>query len=121
MSTLATFGNTRNDQHVDVFGGFGSGVSPSAPWEVAASLVGTEALHLANPPELSRPLQTLALPGILPPRDPTTWWTSTERQALSDGIATALLRSMAPARSTAVRESEPIRDPAAGIPGCDPS
>jgi len=88
LSTLVTFGNSRNDQHVTVFGGFGSGPSPSAPWEVAASLVGQEVLHLANPPELSRPLQTLALPGILPPRDPTTWWTTTERQALyADGIA----------------------------------
>jgi phage tail sheath gpL-like len=88
LSTLVTFGNTRNDQHVCVFGGFGLGVSPSAPWEVAASLVGQEVLHLANPPELSRPLQTLPLPNILPPRDKTSWWTTTERQALySDGIA----------------------------------
>jgi phage tail sheath gpL-like len=87
LSTLVTFGNTRNDQHVCVFGGFGSGASPSPPWEVAASLCGIEGLHLANPPELSRPLQSLQLPGILPPRDQTTWWTPTERQALySDGI-----------------------------------
>jgi phage tail sheath gpL-like len=88
LSALVTFGNGRNDQHVTIFSGFGAGVSPSAAWEIAASLVGTEALHLANPPELSRPLQTLRLPGILAPRDQTTWWTTTERQALySDGIA----------------------------------
>jgi phage tail sheath gpL-like len=88
LSALVTFGNGRNDQHVTVFGGWGSGASPSAPWEIAASLVGTEALHLANPPELSRPLQTLQCPNILPPRNQTTWWTTTERQALySDGIA----------------------------------
>lgn len=88
LSTLVTFGNGRNDQHVTVFGGFGSGASPTPPWEVAASLVGIEVLHLANPPELSRPLQTLQLPGVLPPRDSTTWWTTTERQALyADGIA----------------------------------
>jgi phage tail sheath gpL-like len=88
LSTLVTFGNTQNSQHVTVFGGFGSGASPSPPWEVAASLCGIEALHLANPPELSRPLQTLVLPGIVPPRDQTTWWTTAERQALySDGIA----------------------------------
>ena len=88
LSTLVTFGNGRNDQHVCVFGGFGSGASPSPDWEIAAALCGVEALHLANPPELSRPLQTLQLPNILPPRDQTTWWTTTERQSLyTDGIA----------------------------------
>lgn len=88
LSTLVTFGNGRNDQHACVFGGFGSGPSPTPPWEVSAALCGIEALHLANSPELSRPLQTLQLPGILPPRDQTTWWTATERQALyADGIA----------------------------------
>ncbi len=88
LSTLVTFGDGRNDQHTTVFGGWGSGASPSPPWEIAAALVGIEALHLANPPELSRPLQTLQLPNIQPPRDETTWWTTTERQALyTDGIA----------------------------------
>ncbi len=88
LSTLVTFGDTLNNQHTTVFGGFGSGASPSPAWEIAAALCGIEVLHLANPPELSRPLQTLQLPGIIPPRDPTTWWTPTERQALyTDGIA----------------------------------
>jgi phage tail sheath gpL-like len=88
LSTLVTFGNSQNSQHVTTFGGFGSGASPTPPWEVAASLCGIEVLHLADPPELSRPLQTLALPGVLPPRDQTTWWTTAERQALyTDGIA----------------------------------
>jgi phage tail sheath gpL-like len=96
LSTLVTFGNGRNDQHVTIFGGWGSGASPTPPWEVAASLVAIEALHLANPPELSRPLQTLQLPAalsasgpqMLAPRDQTTWWTTAERQSLySDGIA----------------------------------
>jgi phage tail sheath gpL-like len=88
LSTLVTFGNGRNDQHVTIFGGFGSGASPSPAWEVAASLCGIEILHLADPPELSRPLQTLQLPGILPPRDQTTWWTVASRQSLyTDGIA----------------------------------
>jgi phage tail sheath gpL-like len=88
LSTLVTFGNTQNNQHATVFGGFGSGASPSPAWEVSAALCGVEVLHLANPPELSRPLQTLKLPGIKPPRDTTTWWTTAERQALySDGIA----------------------------------
>lgn len=88
LSTLTTFGAGRNDQHATIFGGFGSGASPTPAWEIAASLVGIETLHLANPPELSRPLQTLQLPGILPPRDKSTWWTTAERQALyMDGIA----------------------------------
>ncbi len=92
LSALVTFGDGQNNQHVTIFSGFGSGPSPSAPWEVAASLVGTEALHLANPPELSRPLQTLQLPNILPPRNQTTWWTTTERQALySNGIAAGIV------------------------------
>lgn len=94
LSALVTFGNGRNDQHVTIFGGWGSGASPTPPWCVAAGLVGIEVLHLANPPELSRPLQTLQLPAaggvgaILPPRAQSTWWTTTERQSLySDGIA----------------------------------
>lgn len=88
LSTLVTLGNSRNDPHATVQGGAGSGASPSPSWEFAAACCGVEILHLADPPELSRPLQTLPLKGIVPPRDKTTWWTVAERQALyTDGIA----------------------------------
>lgn len=84
LSNLCTFGNGRNDQHVSVMG---SQLSPTPVWEWAAALVAQEVEHLGTAPELSRPLQTLVLQGILPPDDRSTWWDITDRQALySNGI-----------------------------------
>jgi phage tail sheath gpL-like len=84
LSNLCTFGAGRNDQHVSIMG---STVSPTPPWEWAAALAAQEVQHLGTAPELSRPLQTLVLQGVLPPDDSSTRWDVTDRQALySNGI-----------------------------------
>ncbi|MBC8729986.1 phage tail sheath subtilisin-like domain-containing protein [Paraburkholderia sp. UCT2] len=61
---LVAFGKTNNDQHLSVVGLYGT---PSVPWELAAALAAYALVHLSDAPELSRPEQTLELPGILPP------------------------------------------------------
>ncbi|WP_316168961.1 MULTISPECIES: phage tail sheath subtilisin-like domain-containing protein [unclassified Bradyrhizobium] len=85
LSTLVTLGTVRNDPHGSIMG---SQAAPNPPWEWAAALAAVESAHLANPPELSRPLKTLPLNGILPPRDRSLWFDKTDRQALyADGIS----------------------------------
>ena len=85
LSTLVTLGNGRNDEHVSIIG---SQASPTPLWEWAASLGAVAVAHLTDAPELSRPLQTLLLPGVLPPRDRSLWWDIADRQALYvDGIS----------------------------------
>lgn len=85
LANLVTFGDARNDQHVSVMG---SQVSPTPVWEWAAALAAQECEHLGTAPELSRPLQTLILQGVLPPDDRSTWWDIPARQSLySNGVA----------------------------------
>lgn len=84
LSTLVSLGNGRNDRHVSIMG---SQTSPSPVWQWAAAVGGQAAAHLTDAPEVSRPLQTLELVGILPPISRSTWWSTTDRQALYvDGI-----------------------------------
>lgn len=91
LSGLVTFGNTRNDQHATVIG---SQRSPTPEWEWAGAAAGKASAHLGDAPEVSRPLQTLTLDGVLPPRDRGVWWDITDRQALySDGIAGCKVRT----------------------------
>lgn len=85
LSTAVTLGNGRNDPHATILA---SQVSPSPVWEWAAALGAVVAAHLTDAPELSRPLQTLLLSGILPPRDRAVWWDIADRQALYvDGLS----------------------------------
>ena len=79
LSTVTTLGAGRNDPHVSIMG---SQASPTPTWEWAAAIGAVECQHLGNAPELSRPLQTLVLDGVLPPRDKSTWWDIPDRQAL---------------------------------------
>lgn len=91
LSALVTFGNSRNDQHVTVIG---SQRSPTPEWEWAAAAAAMASAHLGDAPEVSRPLQTLVLQGVLPPRDRSLWWDIPDRQALyADGIAGCKVRS----------------------------
>ena len=91
LSSLVTFGNTRNDQHVTVIG---SQRSPTPEWEWAAAAAALASAHLGDAPEVSRPLQTLVLQGVLPPRDNSVWWDVSDRQALyADGIAGCKVRT----------------------------
>jgi phage tail sheath gpL-like len=85
LSTLVTFANGRNDQHVTIMA---SQVTPTTQWEFAAALAGMASAHLGSAPEVSRPLQTLVLEGVQPPVDRSTWWDYADRQALyADGLA----------------------------------
>lgn len=85
LSANVTLGNGRNDPHASIMA---SQVSPTPPWEFAAALGAMAADHLTEAPELSRPLHTLVLPGILPPDDRTLWWDIDDRQALyTDGMS----------------------------------
>lgn len=85
LSAQVTLGNGRNDRHVSIMA---SQASPTPVWEWAAALAGVAISHLTDAPELSRPLQTLQLSGILPPRSRSTWWDIDDRQALYvDGMS----------------------------------
>lgn len=85
VGALSTLGNGRNDSHVSIFP---CRNFQSPPWQVVAAVAGQAAMHLQDAPELSRPLQTLVLEGILPPRARGDWLTKTDRQTLYyDGIS----------------------------------
>jgi phage tail sheath gpL-like len=90
LSALVTAGNARNDQHVTLIG---SQRSPTPEWEWAAAGGAKASAHLGDAPEVSRPLQTLTMDGVMPPRDRSVWWDITDRQALyADGIAGCKVR-----------------------------
>lgn len=85
LGAAVTLGDGRNDPHVSIMA---TQVSPTPQWEWAAALGAVVASHMSDAPELSRPLQTLLLPGILPPRDRAVWWDIADRQALYvDGMS----------------------------------
>jgi phage tail sheath gpL-like len=83
LGDLTTFGTTRNDEHMSITG---YSDSPSPPWCWAATLAGAVAVSANADPAL--PLQTCALPGILPP-PVASQFSITERNVLLwDGIST---------------------------------
>ncbi|MFG1370696.1 phage tail sheath subtilisin-like domain-containing protein [Xanthobacter oligotrophicus] len=85
LGAAVTLGDGRNDQHVTIMA---SQVSPTPQWEWAAAQGAVCAAHLTDAPELSRPLQTLLISGVLPPRDRSLWWDIPDRQALyADGMS----------------------------------
>lgn len=78
-----TFGETRNDWLISCIG---TNIAPQPHWLWAASYGGIAAYYLANDP--ARPLQTLVLPGILPPSKDVRWDMPERNLLLHDGIAT---------------------------------
>ncbi|HBR5153902.1 TPA: phage tail sheath subtilisin-like domain-containing protein [Klebsiella pneumoniae] len=78
-----TFGETRNDWLISCLG---TNIAPQPHWLWAASYGGIAAYYLANDP--ARPLQTLVLPGILPPAKDVRWDMPERNLLLHDGIAT---------------------------------
>ncbi len=82
-ATLTTLGSGKNSPHLTIVG---IKASPTPPWEWAAAFAGIAAYHLDIDP--ARPLQTLRLPGVLPPAalDRFTW--QERNLLLYDGIAT---------------------------------
>lgn len=85
LSAQVTLGTSRNDQHASIMA---VPASPTPVWEWAAAIAALASAHLGDAPEVSRPLQTLQLNGVLPPRDRSTWWDIADRQALyADGMS----------------------------------
>ena len=82
-STLTTFGDGRNDEFASVMG---AGKSPTAPWIWAAVNAAIAADSLSRDP--ARPLQTLPLPGILPPARGERFTDAERNLLLYDGVST---------------------------------
>jgi phage tail sheath gpL-like len=82
---LVTFGRTRNDPHTSVLG---FAESPTVSWRRAAAFCGQGAVGLRNDP--ARPLQTLQLIGVLPPKRGARFNIGTSNTLLYNGIATEM-------------------------------
>jgi len=85
LANLSTLGNLHNDPHVSVVG---INALPTPVWELVAALGAKMALHLSDPPELSRPLHFIALDGVVAPRQPDRFTVTDRNVLLYDGIAT---------------------------------
>ncbi|MGY3943388.1 phage tail sheath subtilisin-like domain-containing protein [Aeromonas tecta] len=82
-----TFGEGRNDFLISCLG---TSKSPSPSWEFAASYAGIASYYLAIDP--ARPLQTLVLPGILPPAKADRFAFDERNNLLKSGIATCQIQ-----------------------------
>lgn len=80
---LADFGEKRNDQHASLLGVNGS---PSQDYQWSAAYTGAIAQSLRNDP--GRPLQTLAISGVLPPDDTKILELTERNNLLHSGIST---------------------------------
>ncbi len=78
----AAFGESRNDF---LFTTMGTGIAATPPWELAAINCGVASASLTIDP--ARPLQTLTLPGFLPPAESDRWEWNECNNLLYDGIA----------------------------------
>lgn len=92
LSGLTAYGAARNDPHVTILGTHNA---PNPSWIWASLLCGQIAFSknlgrsLSTAVEIARPMQTLLLPGVLPPADATSIFTPTERDSLlRNGIST---------------------------------
>lgn len=88
---LATAGSARNDRNATIMG---VPNSPSPPWRWSGAMGGTIAKdknlggEVDQAYQISRPLQTLPLVGIRPPRLKSDWFDITQRNTLyQDGIS----------------------------------
>lgn len=95
LANLTTLGQARNDRHVTILGGRNM---PNAPWTIAAAVNGAVSFskNLARPlteaVEIARPLQTVVLRGIRPPKAETDRWSTADRQSLySNGIGAGVV------------------------------
>ncbi|CDL79726.1 phage tail sheath subtilisin-like domain-containing protein [Xenorhabdus cabanillasii] len=83
LAQTSTFGTSRNDY---LFSTLATGISPQPPYLWAATLAGVAVGALGIDP--ARPLQTLQLPGILPPARGECWALNERNLLLYDGIST---------------------------------
>ncbi len=83
LSAMTTLGEACNSQLICLVG---VGKSPSAPWSWAATTAAVSEREAALDP--ARPLQTLLLPGVLPPNDGTTLDYTERNTALKKGVST---------------------------------
>jgi phage tail sheath gpL-like len=88
LSTLATAGNARNNQHETIVGFYDS---PSPAWIWAADVAATAAVALRADP--GRPLQTLALSTVLAPPKASQFDLGERNTLLWDGISTCTVAS----------------------------
>ena len=79
VGEFASSAANRNNQHMSVFP---TKKFVSSPWTVVAALGAVVAQHLQSAPELSRPLQTLVLEGIIGPRSRGDQLSRSDRQSL---------------------------------------
>ena len=82
VAQLTTLGNSRNDQHMTIFGYHDS---PTPPWEVSGMV--TAQTHRAIDNDPARPLQTLPLIGFLAPSEESRFSLSEKNILLFDGIS----------------------------------
>jgi phage tail sheath gpL-like len=85
---VATAGNGRNSPHVSMMG---TGLAASPTWLWAATNAIVAAKSLAIDP--ARPLQRLALPGLIPPAEGQRWSDPERNLLLFDGVATYTVAS----------------------------
>ncbi len=82
-ASLVAWGQTRNCPHVTTMGG---NKLPTPPYEFAAALAGISAYQLKIDP--ARPLQTLVVPGVLPPAIEDRFTLEERNILLFNGIST---------------------------------
>jgi phage tail sheath gpL-like len=91
FGNLAAAGASRNDPNAEIMGVVESS-SPPWVWVAAIGAAVAQAKNLAGSVDqayqISRPLQTLELVGVKPPKSRINWFTKTQRQQLYlDGIS----------------------------------
>ena len=91
LSAQTTLGLTRNDPHVSIMA---VQASPTPPWIWTAAITAQVQLHknlgadLTDAGEISRPMQTLELLGVLAPKLVSQYWVQSDRQTLYfDGMS----------------------------------
>ncbi|KGE77649.1 phage tail sheath subtilisin-like domain-containing protein [Halomonas salina] len=82
-SETGTFGSGLNSPHLTVMG-TGQAVSPTWLWAATYAIVAAGSLSV----DPARPLQYLALPGLIGPAKPDRWTKAERNLLLFDGIAT---------------------------------
>lgn len=83
FSETSTFGSTLNGEHMTVMG-TGKSVSPTYLWAVTYAMAAAGSLSI----DPARPLQYLALPGLIGPLKEDQWTKAERNLLLFDGIAT---------------------------------